>query len=269
MVQQELLGPILYVSQGMLGQDITAYGFLGSQTDPAKQAGGGAILLGSGFTSPCTPPIISLSDSFLDMQIANGSMPQARYMRDVVYRQDQGAFYIWNGSIWVCFRGPFSYLPQGSTLVTDQFFTATDTQTIYVNDPEAQWVPLGPWTGSNFQGFDTLFLLTSDYSLLANLYLGTVYATNLKYHSSLSSFDAIDDLEVLKKIKTISDKEGKDVIDPESITYLKDEGGFYDAAKVDGWHISVQKKLLERIEMLETKLSQLVKINDLKATETS
>ena len=85
----------------------------------------------------------------------------------------------------------------------------------------------------------------------------------------MSSFDAIDDLEVLKKIKTISDKEGKDVIDPESITYLKDEGGFYDAAKVDGWHISVQKKLLERIEMLETKLSQLVKINDLKATETS
>ena len=164
-----IAGPILYVSQGMLGQDITAYGFLGSQTDPAKQAGGGAILLGSGFTSPCTPPIISLSDSFLDMQIANGSMPQARYMRDVVYRQDQGAFYIWNGSIWVCFRGPFSYLPQGSTLVTDQFFTATDTQTIYVNDPEAQWVPLGPWTGSNFQGFDTLFLLTSDYSLLANL----------------------------------------------------------------------------------------------------
>ncbi len=88
-------------------------------------------------------------------------------------------------------------------------------------------------------------------------YFGSVWANFLKYHTTCTSFDSIDDLAILKKIKTVSDEDGKEILDPEALAHLKDEHGFYDMAKMDGWHISVQKRLLERIEMLEKHLSQL------------
>ena len=56
-------GPILQVKQTLLGPDIEAYGFLGSTSDPAKGTGGGAILMGHGFTSPTDNPEITLTDT--------------------------------------------------------------------------------------------------------------------------------------------------------------------------------------------------------------
>jgi hypothetical protein len=135
--------------------------------------------------------------------------------------------------------------------VNGQFFARTDLNTIYRYNGSS-WVAIGP-IGSLY--YDTLYLFKSDATTLANLYLGTVYATNLKYHSSLGTFDSIDDLEVLRKIKTITNKDGKDILNPETLTHLKDENGLYDMAKMDGWHISVEKRLLERIEALEKQLS--------------
>jgi hypothetical protein len=64
----------------------------------------------------------------------------------------------------------------------------------------------------------------------------------------------MDDLAVLKEIKSTTDEKGNEIIDPKTLNHLRSEGGFYDTAKMDGWHISVQKKLLERIEALEKKL---------------
>jgi len=212
-------GAYLEITQGLLAEDIVAYGFLGTATDPNKQAGGGAILIGHGLTAPSCPPYISMTDS--DKHL------------------DQ-------------------YSNDPSTTIDGYFYVNTTSNTIrrHRQYPTATWETVGP-VGSIY--YDTLYLFNKINPTLAlgNLYLGTVYATNLRYHTSLSTFDAIDDLAVLKQIKTISDKDGKAIIDPESITHLKDEGGFYDSAKMDGWHISVQKKLLDRIELLETKLSRL------------
>jgi hypothetical protein len=64
----------------------------------------------------------------------------------------------------------------------------------------------------------------------------------------------MDDLAVLKEIRSTTDDRGNKIIDPETLNHLKTEGGFYDSAKMDGWHICIQKKLLERIEALEEKL---------------
>ena len=60
---QGMLGTVLQVSLGLLAEDIEAYGFLGSQSDPAKGTGGGAILMGHGFTSSTAEPQLNLTDT--------------------------------------------------------------------------------------------------------------------------------------------------------------------------------------------------------------
>ena len=88
-------------------------------------------------------------------------------------------------------------------------------------------------------------------------YWNGVWANYLKYHTECSSFDAIDDLETLKKIRTINDEEGRQIHDPETLTHLKDADGFYSQERMDGWHISIQKRLLARIETLEKEVKKL------------
>jgi hypothetical protein len=58
--------PILFIDRGIKGyKDLNLYGFVGISTDEQKIAGGGAIMMGHGFTSSMDPPRISLTDSEL------------------------------------------------------------------------------------------------------------------------------------------------------------------------------------------------------------
>ena len=261
--------------------DVECYGFYGTDTDPAKQAGGGAIQMGSAFTSPSTPPEINLTDAQLDIP-SYSSAPSPRRMRDVYHNTSDSTHYVNNGTTWIAFQGPTSSRP--SSAYIGQFYIDTTSHQILINTNTDTNVPntahwtdttegyeslLGPYMGSNFSGFDTLFLLKGSLkngdgtyqnataNKTANLYLGNLYATGtIYYHSSApTSFDSMDDLAVLKEIKSTTDDKGKEIIDPKTINHLRSEGGFYDTAKMDGWHISVQKKLLERLETLEEKLS--------------
>jgi hypothetical protein len=263
--------------------DVECYGFYGTDTDPEKQAGGGAISMGSAFTSPSTPPEINLTDAQLNIP-AYSSVPSPRRMRDVYKNTTNSTYYVHNGTTWIAFQGPTSSRP--SSAYIGQFYIDTTTHQILVNTNTATPVPntahwddttegyeseIGPYMGSNFSGFDTLLLLKGSprdgdgtyqnktANKTANLYLGNLYATGtIYYHSGApTSFDSMDDLSVLKEIKSTTDDRGNKIIDPETINHLRTDGGFYDTAKMDGWHISVQKKLLERIEALEEKLSAI------------
>jgi hypothetical protein len=257
--------------------DVVCYGFFGSDTDPAKQSGGGAILIGSAFTSACTPPEINLTDAQLSYAVSS-SPPSPQRMRDIWYKPSTGTYYVnapasYPGTNWVAFQGPTGSRPT-SNVALGQFYTDTTTGYIYTNnhlgDPD--WVAIGPHMGTSFTGFDTLFLLKSalrnrDGSYesdtayyTANLYLKNLYATGtIYYHSGApTSFDSMDDLAVLKEIKSTTDDKGNEIIDPETLNHLKSESGFYDTAKMDGWHICVEKRLLDRIEKLENQLSKII-----------
>jgi hypothetical protein len=50
---------------------------------------------------------------------------------------------------------------------------------------------------------------------------------------------------------------GESIIDPATIAHLKNEEGFYEVRKMNGWHLSVEKKFLEKIDVLEARLAAL------------
>jgi hypothetical protein len=104
----------------------------------------------------------------------------------------------------------------------------------------------------------------------SSYYWGAVWAYYIKYKSAPSSFDAYNDFDLIRKMKT-AQVDGKDIIDPETTKHLIDDHGFYESSKIDGWHLSVQRKmvqkfdendavnaeLLDRIERLSTEIEQL------------
>lgn len=187
--------------------DVVCYGFYGSDTDPVKQAGGGAVLIGSAFTSASTPPEINLTDAQLDIP-SYSSAPTPRRMRDIYFNTSNSTYYVntnYPGNTWIAFQGPTSSRPLSA--VIGQFYTDTTTSQIYVNintatpvPNTANWYLLGSSMGSSFSGFDTLFLLKGSprsgdgtyppnsppANSTANLYLGNLYATgNIKAAGSL------------------------------------------------------------------------------------
>lgn len=267
--------------------DVVCYGFYGTDTDPDKQAGGGAIMMGSAFTSPSTPPELNLTDAQLDIP-PYSSEPPPRRVRDVYRNTSNSTYYVYSNApsgTWRAFQGPTSSRP--TTACTGQFYIDTTTHKILINTNTApgwntaHWddtaegyeSELGPYMGDTFSGFDTVFLLKGSpkngdgthqnktANKTANLYLGNLYATGtIYYHGGApTSFDSMDDLAVLKEIKSITDDKGNEIIDPETLNHLRSEGGFYDSAKMAGWNICVEKRLLERIEKLEKQLSNIIK----------
>lgn len=60
------MDPILQTTQGFSAQDIEAYGFLGTSSDPWKATGGGAIMMGHGFASTTDEPKFILTDTLGD-----------------------------------------------------------------------------------------------------------------------------------------------------------------------------------------------------------
>jgi hypothetical protein len=94
-------------------------------------------------------------------------------------------------------------------------------------------------------------------------YWGSMWANYLKYHSSCSSFDALDDLALVKNYKTtketreVSDQNVEvEVIAKESLPFLLDEEGFYEAGAMSGFLLGCVKALVLRLEALETELKQ-------------
>ena len=60
---QGMGSPILQTTQGFQAQDIEAYGFLGTSSDPWRGTGGGAIMMGHGYTLPTDNPQFILTDT--------------------------------------------------------------------------------------------------------------------------------------------------------------------------------------------------------------
>jgi hypothetical protein len=61
-----IVDPLLQIDRGIKAlKDLNIYGFVGMSTDPNKVTGGGALMMGHGFTSSTDPPQIRLTDSGL------------------------------------------------------------------------------------------------------------------------------------------------------------------------------------------------------------
>ncbi len=101
--------PFLATNWGLwVETDIQTYGALFTTTDPNKTAGGGAVLIGHGFTSPSTPPCISTTDSSLSIPVVS-SLPTgvpSGYAGELV--NYNSVLYIYNGSSWVPVTTNFS-----------------------------------------------------------------------------------------------------------------------------------------------------------------
>jgi hypothetical protein len=91
--------------------------------------------------------------------------------------------------------------------------------------------------------------------------------TNTIYRRYESSFDALDDLALVKQYKTKTISENgveKDVIDPESLPHLKGDpteadaklANFWDESKVSGFLLGCTKALVQRVESLEAQLEE-------------
>ncbi len=91
-----------------------------------------------------------------------------------------------------------------------------------------------------------------------NYYWSAVYANYLLYHTSHGSFDALDDLSLVRNYKTKTEQrtiKGQtvevEVIDDESLTFLRTEEGFYESATSIGFLLGCVKALVLRLEKLE------------------
>jgi hypothetical protein len=116
---------------------------------------------------------------------------------------------------------------------------------------------------------NTIYTASSIFPLHTNYYhIGTnvtywvsVWANYLKYHTSSSQFDSLDDLNLVKNYATKKEmKNGVevDVIDFEqSFPFLIDDHGFKDIADVNGFLLGCVKQLVLRVEALETKLGEV------------
>ena len=71
-----LTDPILVIDQGLrVGKDVSAFGFLGTASDPQKGFGGGAILMGNGLEAINEPPVIDLTSvGYTELSIIAGSV---------------------------------------------------------------------------------------------------------------------------------------------------------------------------------------------------
>ena len=111
-------------------------------------------------------------------------------------------------------------------------------------------------TGKNIY---PLTSVNSSFCGLSDHYWNAVYAGYLLYKTSHGTFDALDDLALVKnyKVKTVdvTTKRGeiiqREVIDDSSLEFLQDEDGFYSPSSVNGFLLGCVKALVHRVEKLE------------------
>jgi hypothetical protein len=91
-----------------------------------------------------------------------------------------------------------------------------------------------------------------------NYHWDYVYCNHLRYDIDYSSFDALDDLQLVKnyKIRTVTeDGVELQVIDKSSLQHLLDKDGFYSSEATNGFLLGCIKALVNRIETLEKHLT--------------
>ncbi len=79
--------PLLLVQYGLQADDIQAYGLLASNTNPAADIGGGAILIGHGLTNIWDPPRITLTDT-INVNQQNGALVDNLHSSSGYYSYD-------------------------------------------------------------------------------------------------------------------------------------------------------------------------------------
>jgi len=103
-----LSDPMLMTNQAFfVEKDFQTYGFVGTSSDPFKGHGGGAILMGQGFTGNYCPPMISLTGTMTGMGQSIGSypvgtsFPSSPANMDFFYRSDLKTLYQYQIDTWV------------------------------------------------------------------------------------------------------------------------------------------------------------------------
>ena len=98
-----------------------------------------------------------------------------------------------------------------------------------------------------------------------NYYWGAVYANYLEYHTSHGAFDAIDDLALVKGY-TIKKENGRDIIDDDSLPFLKNEEGFFTIDRVNGFLLGCAKATALKHDEYDTILLELKnEVDDLRS----
>jgi hypothetical protein len=181
-------------------KDFQTFGFVGTSSDPQKQAGGGAIMMGQGFMGPGCPPIFSLTGTMLyadDDQAKSlfpgawGTSPptatgnRAKYFRtDLHTLFEDTPLFDSNGN-----RIGQEWQPRGVTgSITGSIgsYPTTNNGAYWYDSANKRLMhdtsPVAYYVTSPF--YDTLFLIRSsggtlsDPFTLANLYCGRVTAVN-------------------------------------------------------------------------------------------
>jgi len=139
---------------------------------------------------------------------------------------------------------------------------------------DVQYVGMQAKTADNFHFHilpcDNAGTLIANYGYLGNssYYWYALFANYVRY-KTLSSFEQLNDIELLKNIKTTVEEveevvDGKtikvqrEVWEKKTMQHVLDESGeFIDAGKLNGFFVGVLKQLVEKIELIEEKLSKL------------
>jgi hypothetical protein len=230
-----------------------------------RATNGGAIMLGQGFEREDDPPRISLTDSgnhtlyiTAGSSVPNGADSVLANMK--LKRLDATEVVHGGGGNGDAFLvGDDIYLVdvnEGDALCLQGVYNRQSAKVYFGSGRDCALYRSGT---STLETINNIFPSTyNTYHLGSNTkYWNGVWANYLMYHSNVWSFDSIEDLETLKNIRTISNEEGKQVYDPETLKHLKNADGFYSQDRMDGWHISIEKRLLEKIEMLEQRIGEL------------
>jgi hypothetical protein len=188
-----------------------------------------------------------------------------------------------NGNLWLAGAAVFN--PNAGSNFTYLIWTNTDVLSLLCDNSTSGYNVSYPWNGHTYYlgAFDCGAVFTKYINPIssseviiggnvmpsannnANIggngtgpyyYWASVWANYLKYKNTPSSFDACDDLDLVRQMKT-TQLNGEDVIDPQTITHLINGDGFYESSRMDGWHLSVQKRLLSEIDTLKTELNAL------------
>ena len=83
---------------------------------------------------------------------------------------------------------------------------------------------------------------------------------------SVQGFDSIDDLGILRAMKTKTDKNGNPTFDSSTLKFLQDDKGLFSLNACLGWELSIQQKFLQEIDSLKLKIADLqTQLNTVKA----
>lgn len=255
-------GNILQISQAVnVLDDISAYGFLGTATDPNKSTGGGAILMGHAFTASSDMPCISLTDlnyQTLWIKKYDGN-PDHTLLTQLPWGDMELENLTAHGSINMGSTIGMSVNGEKLKLSLPHAFTLemgvdaygigfiTNSYYFYFNKLTGFGGDIRPWATNTYScGLSSAYW--------QKVYAGTYYGKN----TSIQYFDALDDLTLLKnhKVKKVT-KDGVEieVVDVDSLPHLKpdeeDASEFYDTGKMHGYLIGCIKALLSRLEKLE------------------